>query len=715
MFALVILSFFTVFHLFSISTDAAQQEVQKAREKVAKIQKEIDKVNNHIDNTKKDYYNLPKISITGKSQTSEAPSFAAKIGALETEIASLKVAKAAADTVLKGTIQTLKTTEAVSDEIASPTITIENKTPIDLYFALYYSKVISTQITAPQFLPAGKRVTIDRPKMKSGYDRQVYFSINDDVLTEELSRGESDLIPNFNIGYVHGETYVIVFVNGVFKGYDILDKAIQPLLQKIEGTFQKLSDEMLKQLRKQYKNPNKGKSASVRTSTDISTQEKNYLAKRASYIKTALAPLVGQDIPDTAIPRIAVCCSGGGYRAMISALGSFIGMEKMGLLNGITYLTGLSGSTWTIAPWTTMGIPLQEFRDQLTKRVNKDLSQEVNTLSLLDTLWKKFVFDEPLSTIDVYGGFLGNRLLKMPKKNPYKITLTKQQDRIADGSWPFPIYTAIATKDPYEWLEFTPYEVGSNYLGGFIPTWAFGCEFKNGKSTDMVPEQHLGFLMGIWGSAFSANIKETYDTYREKIDSPILRDALDLGASYEYFGGVRILPARIANPYFSMISSSRSQQKILTLIDAGLAFNIPIPPLLRKERNIDIIIVLDNSYYITNSPALLGSANYARSKKLPFPPVSIQEIDKKICTVFKDEANPDAPVVIYLPLIKNNNYSKTFDPAHCVLNSYCTTENFSYSSKQVMQLSGLTEYSIQESAPIIMQEIKDSIERKKKR
>lgn len=715
MFPWFILSIFAAVQLFSMSTENAQQQVQKARDKVETIQKEIDNVNNQIGKTKKSYYDLPKISVTGKSQTSEAIPFAAKIAAFETEKASLKAAKASADGVLKGALETLKTAQIVSDEVASPTITIENKTPIDLYFALYYTKVTSSQITPPQFLPAGKQVTVDRPKQKFGYDRQVYFSINDEVLTEELSRGESDLIPNFNIGYLRGDTYDIVFINGVFKGYNKLDTAVQPVLQTLQGGFQKFSRTMLKPLRDQYKNPNKNKTASVRTSIDISSQEKTYLTKRTLHVKSALEKIIGETIPADAIPRIALCGSGGGYRAMIGTLGSLIGMEKIGLLDATTFVAGLSGSTWTIAPWTAMGITAKEFRNQLTKRVDKDLSKNVNSLDLVDTLWKKFVFDEPLSAIDVYGGLLGNRLLKMPKKNPYKITLTAQQDRIANGSWPYPIYTAIATKDPYEWLEFTPYEIGSAYLGGFIPTWSFGCAFKNGKSSDIVPEQHLGFFMGIWGSAFSANIQEVYNEYRQKIDTPVLKDALDLGASYEYFGGTRILPAKIANPYFGLLSSSRSQQQILTLIDAGLAINIPIPPLLRKERAVDIIIVFDNSDYTHSTPggALASAAQYATNKKISFPEVNLKNIDKHICSVFKDENNPNAPVVIYMPLIKNNKYSKSFNPKKCMEN-YCATPSFTYSSKEVMELSGLTEFSMQESSPIIIQEIKDCIARKTK-
>jgi cytosolic phospholipase A2 len=65
----------------------------------------------------------------------------------------------------------------------------------------------------------------------------------------------------------------------------------------------------------------------------------------------------------------------------------------------------------------------------------------------------------------------------------------------------------------WQWVEFTPLQVGSDELKGFachflytrksnffylawIPTWSFGRQFRGGKSHDRVPEQNFTLLVG---------------------------------------------------------------------------------------------------------------------------------------------------------------------------------------------------------------------------
>ena len=45
-------------------------------------------------------------------------------------------------------------------------------------------------------------------------------------------------------------------------------------------------------------------------------------------------------------PGVAVVHSGGGFRGMMATCGVFKGLHKAGLLDLITYMSGLSGSTW---------------------------------------------------------------------------------------------------------------------------------------------------------------------------------------------------------------------------------------------------------------------------------------------------------------------------------------------------------------------------------
>lgn len=46
------------------------------------------------------------------------------------------------------------------------------------------------------------------------------------------------------------------------------------------------------------------------------------------------------------VPVVAVLGSGGGTRAMSSLYGSLAGWQELSLLDTVTYLSGVSGSTW---------------------------------------------------------------------------------------------------------------------------------------------------------------------------------------------------------------------------------------------------------------------------------------------------------------------------------------------------------------------------------
>lgn len=46
------------------------------------------------------------------------------------------------------------------------------------------------------------------------------------------------------------------------------------------------------------------------------------------------------------IPVVGINAEGGGMRAMISLYGHLLALQKLGLLDCVTYFSGISGSTW---------------------------------------------------------------------------------------------------------------------------------------------------------------------------------------------------------------------------------------------------------------------------------------------------------------------------------------------------------------------------------
>ncbi|KAM3584306.1 hypothetical protein VKS41_003130 [Umbelopsis sp. WA50703] len=189
--------------------------------------------------------------------------------------------------------------------------------------------------------------------------------------------------------------------------------------------------------------------------------------------------------------------------------------------------------------------------------------------------------------------------------------------------------------DLYQWFEFTPYEVGSEELSGkndyifiillaanvnfcqaWVPTWAFGRSFKGGNSSNNIPEQNLGSLMGAFGSAFTATLAHFYQEVRGLLPTSALQKADNTIEQYEesVTSIHPISPACFPNPFYGLPASPpkgsninvRSESIIqspnLYLMDAGMDNNIPFYPLLRAGRAVDVVITFDLSADIQKAP-----------------------------------------------------------------------------------------------------------------
>jgi hypothetical protein len=227
-------------------------------------------------------------------------------------------------------------------------------------------------------------------------------------------------------------------------------------------------------------------------------------------------------------------------------------------------------------------------------------------------------------------------------------------------------------------------------------------------------------MMGVFGSAFEFDIEDavryTSDAIDATIDSlptavqPILHSIIhDLVNSP--LDDVRLAPSSLPNFTYKAATQALYDHKHLTLVDAGMSFNLPFPPLMRKERAVDIILVCDASANIIGCQALHWAEEYMQAKNIAFPPIDYEKADKQVMTVFQDPSDPSCPIVVYFPCIKNPAYSSTFDPLQCEQDSYCATMNFTYNADQINELMGLSEYAIKQYAPEILALTKEIIDR----
>ncbi|GAB1603689.1 cytosolic phospholipase A2-like isoform X2 [Argonauta hians] len=242
-------------------------------------------------------------------------------------------------------------------------------------------------------------------------------------------------------------------------------------------------------------------------------EEKDYLMNRKCRVYETLSNLLEDDAPRNIeeVPNIAVIGSGGGFRAMVGFSGVISALKKSKILDSVTYLGGLSGSSWYVSTlyshnkWPDN--PIQEIHDELKVNIEPSLVWLLKPNSVyryIDRIMIKKRTGQPVSFTDFFGLLVGETLLKRRQG----VKLSDQKEKIRDGSIPLPIYTCVhvktdvSAKSFQEWIEFTPYEIGIPKYGTYMQTENFGSKFFMGKICREHPEPPLHYLQGIWGSAF---------------------------------------------------------------------------------------------------------------------------------------------------------------------------------------------------------------------
>ncbi|XP_033030300.1 cytosolic phospholipase A2 epsilon-like [Lacerta agilis] len=426
------------------------------------------------------------------------------------------------------------------------------------------------------------------------------------------------------------------------------------------------------------------------------------------------------------VPVVAIMTTGGSTRSLTACYGSLRGLQKLNLLDCATYITGLSGTTWTMA---------NLYRDAYWSK--KDLDEQINEVKRQVTKCKLDGFSierlkyynrqlcqrkeegQRTSCIDLWGLFI-EYLLNDGEDNH---KLSEQQQAINEGQNPLPIYTAINVKEKYstldfnEWIEFTPYEVGILKYGAFVRAEDFGSEFFMGRLMKRIPETRICYMQGMWSSIFSLNLlyvwnnaqspedfwhKWTQDQIADIDTEPhlpsrpheqkthlytpagplssafrdVLTDRLSVAQYHNFLRGLQLDNGYLENDSFRrwkgtiLDASSPNQltqtEEYLSLEDTGFFINTSVAPLLRKERKADIIIHLNYSAGSQLLP-LEQSCKYCAEQGIPFPKAVIHEDDKhlKECYLFDNAENPEAPILVFFPQVNDSfHYYK-----HPVLNA----------------------------------------------
>ncbi|NXH75418.1 PA24B phospholipase, partial [Hydrobates tethys] len=460
----------------------------------------------------------------------------------------------------------------------------------------------------------------------------------------------------------------------------------------------------------------------VRLGYDLCREEQEFLQKRKRVVASALKRVLHleRDLHGHEVPVIAVMATGGGLRAMSAMFGHLLALQKLNLLDCVTYLTGASGSTWTLADlyehadWSqkTLEGPLKAVKEQVTKcKLNlmsiehlkyyhKELAERAKAghVSSFTTLWSL-----------VQEMFLHER--------PRKYKLTDQRKALEHGQNPLPFYAVLNVKEEKfstfkfrEWAEFSPYEVAIPKYGASIRSEYFDSEFFMGRRVKKLPESRICYLEGLWTNIFTRNLldglywssnsnefwerwaKDMVDIEKHSpeddvtmIEPPsclsgklfeMFQDIMTkrplLGKSHNFLRGLEFHKDYIHQKKFiewkdtvldSLPNNLTPLQKYLCLIDVGYFINTSGAALFKPERNVDVIISLD--YGLGNVfKQLEMTYKYCKIQKIPFPKVELskeEEKNPKECYVFSDAEDPRAPIVIHFPLV-NDTFKEFKEP-----------------------------------------------------
>uniref|UniRef100_A0A8C4XPP2 Phospholipase A2 n=1 Tax=Falco tinnunculus TaxID=100819 RepID=A0A8C4XPP2_FALTI len=461
----------------------------------------------------------------------------------------------------------------------------------------------------------------------------------------------------------------------------------------------------------------------ARLGFSLCADEQVFLQKRRKVVAAALKDVLhlDEDLQEHEVPIVAVTTAGCGIRALTAMYGSILGLQKLRVLDCVSYISGSSGTTWTMtklyedADWSRkdLGEIIIEARKQAAKCKMgafclRSLRNYYRELSQRTQAGHKTSF------IDLWGLMIESML------NDGKCyhRLSDQRRAVNQGQNPLPIYLAlnvkdkVATKDFREWVEFTPYEVGFLKYGAFIRAEDFGSEFFMGRLMKKLPESRICFMQGMWSSIFSKNLldawhaadnsedfwhKWTQDKVTEIEEQPdlpekpyematcmftptsglstalrdILTDRPAVSKYHNFLRGFQMHNEYIQQEHFTrwkdtLLDASpndlRGNSEHLELVDAAFFFETSCPPLMRPERKVDVIIHLNYTGGSQTLP-LEQACRYFTEQGIPFPSFGLKDDEKNLkeCYMFDGADTPGAPLLLYFPLV-NDTFQRYVAP-----------------------------------------------------
>ncbi|KFQ75232.1 Cytosolic phospholipase A2 delta, partial [Phaethon lepturus] len=249
------------------------------------------------------------------------------------------------------------------------------------------------------------------------------------------------------------------------------------------------------------------KNLDLRLGFDLCAAEQDFICKRKKVVAAALKNVLhlDEDLQEDEVPVVAIMTTAGGVRSMTAMFGSLVALQELGVLDCVSYISGLSATTWTMAKlyedanWSQKDLrgPVDDIRKHVIKSKLHCFSLD-HMKYYEKELCERKQEGHKLSFTDLWGLFIDSMIHHQGSTHK----LSDQQLAINQGQNPLPIYLSLNVKDKFstldfkEWVEFTPYEVGFLKYGAFVRSEDFGSEFFMGHLMKKIPESRICFLEG---------------------------------------------------------------------------------------------------------------------------------------------------------------------------------------------------------------------------
>jgi lysophospholipase len=362
----------------------------------------------------------------------------------------------------------------------------------------------------------------------------------------------------------------------------------------------------------------------VRTADGIGSEESNYVASRKAVANTALASWLSKTnsgFDTSKLPILGLTTSGGGYRSLLTGAGVIKAWDSRdsnlptsGIAQALTYHAGLSGGGWLVNSLIGNNMPtVTSIKNALWKTAFANgvlfptgLFAPITSQSIVADTLAKQIATIVTSLTDISGRQLSYQLFQGASGGvSTRLSSIPTLSNFKSYNVPFPIITAVGVQPgscqpgmDAPIYEMTPYEFGSFDSGieAMMQMSYLGSPLKNGKTTGQCVQNfdNIGFI-----TATTSNI---FATICPSLPVPGMSGVMGIGTAASLLTSVHGLGlgdeySLYPNPFYELPNSNAvASQSVLQLVDGGLSGQQnPIWPLLQPSRNVDIIIVNDNS------------------------------------------------------------------------------------------------------------------------